>query len=75
MFPAALAREQKRSGAVRRGGAEQGRVRRDWVRYGDSCRRQHRGLRAPLLLSLESRFGRACIGEVWSGEARFGQAR
>jgi hypothetical protein len=48
-----------------RGGLRYGEARR-----GDSCRRQHRGFRAPLLLSLESR-----LGNVRRGPARLGEVR
>ena len=56
-------------GAAKRGGAGQGRARR-----GKGCRRQHWGLRLPLLLSLEGRSGEARPGEVGYGLARRGTA-
>ena len=57
-------------GAPRRGVDRSGEVVLGMVRCGNRCRRQHWGLRLPLLLSLESRCGTA-----WSGRVSYGEVK
>jgi len=52
---------------ARRGPACSGRAGRDRVRLGKGCRQQHWGLRLPVLLSLEGRYGEARRGTASRG--------
>jgi hypothetical protein len=72
-LPAAFIR-QSGLGAPRRGKDRSGEVVLGMVRCGNRCRRQHWGLRLPLLLSLESRYGKLHHGVEWPGWVRCGKA-
>lgn len=62
-------------GGARRGVARCGRARQGTARSGRGCRRQHWGLRLPLLLSLEGRSGTAWRGVAGPDRAMHGQTR